>query len=90
MSNNNITSQDIIRIAKAIQMSTTLRLLDISHNDISICREVEAALSHHLKYSNIAIYVKFRRIMAHIRTSCGINTGSTDQVHSAVVTCRET
>ena len=58
MSNNNITSQGIIRIAEAIQMNTTLRLLDISHNNISRCREVEAALSHHLKYNNTLQVIK--------------------------------
>ena len=50
MSNNFITSVNIIKVAKAIQ-KTTLRLLDISYNKISKCREVMTALEHCLKHN---------------------------------------
>ena len=52
MSNNDITSCGILNITEAIQMNRTLKLLDISENDIHKSREVVIALSDHLKHNN--------------------------------------
>ena len=51
MSNNKITNDGTIQITEAIQTNATLKLLDVSHNNLHRCKETVATVSTHLKHN---------------------------------------